>query len=432
MTATQVHTALVRLYKERYPGRKPHSVRTTRRLLREIPPIVRDRARDGRKRFQEKHEPYVRRDLTRLEPNELWSTDHRQADVLVLVPDGRGTGWPARCRKTLCPCGAGKLRKDCCSLKRSWYTIFVDVASAAILEMRISIQPNSSVIAHGLHAAITRWGLPQGFQTDNGKDYKSWRISGSINQPRAVDLRGRKHWPALLPDDVLDFPTWRDLGVELHRCLPFRPQSKYAETILHAFAGRFENLLYGFCGRRPEEKPEKLAKEIAAGRILTIREFADKTVANEIYEWNWEHPGVGKRTKPPIAYYKGFLARWVEAFGLTFLLQRVERVKVRRGAIQLGGVIFSSKPLARLSGPRILAHYDPASLDIAYCYPGNGRCIVAFPQLAADPRAWGEANKQVARARRAQRRAVVEFGIEIKGACPRQIFPALLQKSEHF
>ena len=199
MTATQVHTALVRLYNERYPGRKPHSVRTTRRLLRELAPIIKDRARGGRKRFQERHEPHVRRDLTKLAPNELWSSDHREADVLVLVPDGRGTGWPVRYRKKPCTCGSGKLRKDCCSVKRVWLTLITDVASGAILELRISTQPNSSVIAHALHAAIVRRGLPQCLQTDNGKDYKSWRISGSIANPSERDLRGRRHWLAVRP-----------------------------------------------------------------------------------------------------------------------------------------------------------------------------------------------------------------------------------------
>lgn len=391
----------------------PHP-RTVRRFLdREVPALVRDVAREGKRHYQEAHEPKVRRDLTALEPNEWWVSDHRQADTMVRVADGQGNGWPSGTRRKPCPCESGRERRDCCSVKRPWWTVAVDLASGALVGFRVSLQPDSTVICHMLKDAVLTFGLPEHWQRDRGKDFQAARLGESGGQPGQAA-------PGGLPAEVERSATWGQLGVTIHDTLPYQAWGKYVESAFSQFARRVENRLPGWTGSSPDGRPEKLRRELEQGTILTLEGYV-RCMADAWRDWMEGRP-IGDREKPPAGFYQaeGFEPRRVGEDTLAFLFQRRTDKKVRQGKLKVDGHEYTSEGLACHSDERVHVRWDRERPDHVLVWPDGGPWL-AVPELPpAKYGEWGPANRIAKRVGKAQRAFVRDFASRVKGSCPRE------------
>jgi len=413
-SVAQIYERVVEPYCRAHRIEQPHPTTIRRFIERAVPPQVKVMAREGTRAWQEQHEAKVVRDLEAAGANGWWASDHRLADTMVLVSDGRGAGWPSKVRNALCPCGSGELRKHCCSVRRLWWTVTVDVASGAFVGWRFSTQPTAATVCHMLRQAILDWGLPAHWMRDNGKEFTAGRLDGPTLDMSQMQSAGRA--PALMPPDVEGSTVWEQLGVLVVTTLPYSSWSKYIESLFGAFARRYENLLPGWTANRTTRKPEKLRDELVRGGLLTADEYVDRLGAM-IREWNQGHP-VGSRRLPPAAYYKDVLPRRPDPQTLAFLLQDLRQVKIRQGRILLDGHFYISDELAIYSGLRVDVLWDPGEPQTILVYPGDGRCISVAEVDKALYGEWGEANHVVGAARKAQRRFIREWAAGVKGACP--------------
>lgn len=416
LSPAQIYERIVRPWCEENDCPLPHPTTVRRFLRRSVPPIVRTVTREGARAYQEQHAVRVVRDLASAGVNGWWVSDHRLADTLVLVPDGKGTGWPGKVAALPCTCNSGRPRRECCSVRRPWWTATCDVASAAWIAWRISLQPTAATACHMLRDGILRWGLPEHWLRDNGKEFTANRLGGNVLAPRPADLHGRTHWPMPLPADVDRSTMWDQLGVQVHTAIPYSSWSKYIESLFSAFSRRCENWLPGWTGNSTRRRPEKLQAELEAGRLLALDQYV-AVLADMISEWNTEHP-VGTRTQPPAAFYADHLPRVPDPQSLTYLLQDVRRQVVRHGRLVLDGHVYYNDALALLSGVAVQVRWDPAAPDHVYVYPGDGRCLAVAEVERAAYGEWGEPNRLARHASRAQRQAVRSWAAQIKGACP--------------
>ena len=112
-----------------------------------------------------------------------------------------------------------------------------DVASAAFVGWRVSLQPNAAVVCHSVLNAIQRFGLPEHWLRDNGKEFTAKRLGGkplrgSLADPAPADLGDAERWPALAPDDVVNSTVWQHLGVQLHTAIPYSSGRKLVEIFV--------------------------------------------------------------------------------------------------------------------------------------------------------------------------------------------------------
>jgi Mu transposase, C-terminal/Bacteriophage Mu transposase len=146
------------------------------RRWKELPEIVITKHLKGEKAYQSTHAPYIPRTAADLAALQLLCGDHRQCDVAVLWRDGR-------------------------TLIRPWLTLWQDVRTGLIWGWHLDLTPSSQTIGLAYAAGITQFGAQpparpdEGFAsyvyTDNGKDYKSQNLDGTITvHKRAATFDG--------------------------------------------------------------------------------------------------------------------------------------------------------------------------------------------------------------------------------------------------
>lgn len=400
----QIYRDIVEPYFEERGEEPPHPRTVERFIEREVPDVVTDVAREGKRAYQEKHEPRVERELPRT-ANEWWSSDNRQADTMVRVADGKGQGWPAGVKNEPCPCGSGEKRKDCCSVRRPWWCMTVDVASAAIVGLKVVLQPDATDICEMLQDAVLRCGVPEHWQRDNGMDYQANRL-GEAGPPR----EGGDGWQAW---------NWKQLGVTVHDTIPYSSWSKYPESAFSAFKKRIENRLPGWTGNSPDNRPEKLESELEDGELLTLEAYRE-CVEMAWTEWNTERP-VGDRERPPAEYWEDIEPEVPAPSALAFLFQRRGERKVRKGRVRIDGQSYSSRELALYSGQTLHVRWVGKEPGNVMAWAPDSEEWIWVPRLEKGSYGeFGEAHERVKEIGRAQRQYIREFAEKVKGTCPKE------------
>jgi len=421
-SVAQVYKSVVLPYYKDINTQPPHRSTIARFLRKHVLPLEKTFWREGRRAYQAQAAPKVVRALP-TEPNDWWCADHRLWDVMVVVPDGRGAGW-GRHDKLSCPCGSGRERRRCCSVRRPWLTMIVDIASAAFVGYRISLVPTAAGVCHAIRSAILDYGVPRHFYRDNGREFTARRLGGRADRllkPRRTDLESRQQWPCAVPADVEQSGVWSALGVEVVTALPYHPWSKPIESIFHAFSQQWENLVPGWSGRDAKQKPEALDSQIRSGSLLLLDEFA-QVFAQELAKWHADHV-CGERAQTPDAFHADYLPRAVDPATLTFLIQDVrERVHVEQSGIflQAGGTVmrFWTDDLALYIGCVVTVRWDPDDPRCIWAYTPDKKVVAVPPATDAEWGAWGEPNAASKRAERIQRNFLKARASEMRGATP--------------
>ena len=208
-----------------------------RRLEKELPEQSIYLARYGESAWNRKYGNYIDRDYSSVICSEVWVSDHAQIDVACLTQDG--------------------------NVVFPWVTAWRDYKSGKWLGWILqSGNPNSDHIFQSFYYAVNEFGLPKDVIIDNGKDYRSKDFAGG--RQFKVETNQKKTRTMLA-----------ELGIEVHFALPYNAQTKPIERDFLKIKELLSKHCVGYRGGNVVERPEKLAKEIKAGKIIPFNEFKE-------------------------------------------------------------------------------------------------------------------------------------------------------------
>ncbi|MCH5149259.1 MAG: DDE-type integrase/transposase/recombinase [Spirochaetales bacterium] len=216
-------------------------------------------ARKGRDAWYKLYSPYIERDLSAIEPGQVWFSDHHQMDLMCIDDSG--------------------------SKFFAWLTVWSDWKSGKWLGWYLHKEPPcADHIFQAFYYAAIKHGLPQVAYMDNGKDY------------RCRDFAGGKKKYRLEVDTCEVSTLTMELGIEARFALPYNGRTKPIERDFREIKDNFNRYLIGFRGGHVKERPERLKAEIKAGMLQHIDDVA-KALDFYIDEVFNELPSTGKKMK---------------------------------------------------------------------------------------------------------------------------------------
>lgn len=208
------------------------------RRWKELPEIVITKHLKGEKAYVSTYAPYIPRTAADLAALQLLCGDHRQCDVVVLWRDGR-------------------------TLMRPWLTLWQCVRTGLIWGWHLDITPSSQTIGLAYAAGITQFGAQpparpdDGFAsyvyTDNGKDYKSHNLDGTITvHKRAAAFDGG--FELIRTQQRVGLYSEVDVRKMLAR--GYNAKEKPVERTNRDLADWEEQTFDEWCGRDAKNKPD--------------------------------------------------------------------------------------------------------------------------------------------------------------------------------
>lgn len=199
-------------------------------------------ARKGQSAWNRKYGCYIDRDYSNIISGKVWVSDHAQIDVACLGSDG--------------------------NVVFPWVTAWRDYKSGKWLGWLLACgSPNSDRIFQAFYYAAEAFGLPEDVIIDNGKDYRCKDFAGG-RQVIKIDTNKSR------TTSMLD-----ELNVQVHFALPYNAQTKPIERDFLKIKELISKHSVGYRGGNVVERPEKLAKEIKAGKIIPFEKF--KTIFDD-------------------------------------------------------------------------------------------------------------------------------------------------------
>ena len=329
------------------------------RAVAEIEAAVVYKLRGGEEAYVNHAEPYLERDYTTLESNELWCSDHHQFDVVV---------------------------RDGDRLLRPWLTAFQDLRSRKIVGWRVyGHDPNSDAILTVFRAAVLAHGVPTGLLIDNGKDYDCAALNGRTKRDRWAMRKVRVE---LDPDKAAGL--FGELGVAVQHAQPYHGQSKPIERWFGTVETK-TTVWATYCGNSPAAKPEDLQLQLERGNAPTLADFAAWFDA-WVIEFNagHAHQGQGMDGQTPDQVYRANLhtVRTARSSLLDLLcLKRVGPVKVQQNGVTVDGLRYGQfePALQRLLGEQVVLRVDERDVTRVQVYDLADRFVCLAPCNQAVP-----------------------------------------------
>lgn len=193
-------------------------------------------ARYGQSAWNRKYGGYIERDYSNITCGKVWVSDHAQIDVACMTKDG--------------------------NVVFPWVTAWRDYKSGKWLGWYLQTgNPNSDHIFQTFYYAADEYGLPEDVIIDNGKDYRCKDFAGGR---RVIKIGADKSKTTSMLDE---------LNVQVHFALPYNAQTKPIERDFLKFKELLSKHCIGYRGGNVVERPEILAKEIKAGKIMQFDDF---------------------------------------------------------------------------------------------------------------------------------------------------------------
>ncbi len=237
----------------------PSHMAFKRRIEKEIPKQSIYLARKGQSAWNRKYGCYIERDYSNIICGKVWVSDHAQIDVACLSNEG--------------------------DVVYPWVTAWRDYKSSKWLGWLLQCShPNSDHIFQTFYYAAESYGLPEDVIIDNGKDYRCRDFAGGRKSIK-VEYNESKTTSML-----------SELNVEVHFALPYNAQTKPIERDFLKIKELLSKHCVGYRGGNVVERPEKLAHEIKAGKIMPFERF--KTIFDDfIINVLNKRPSEGKNLK---------------------------------------------------------------------------------------------------------------------------------------
>ncbi|MDT3668972.1 MAG: Mu transposase C-terminal domain-containing protein [Aromatoleum sp.] len=317
-------------------GERP-SIHQVRRFLAKLGAVTRERGRMGDRELKNIR-PFVRRDFSLLEPNDVWSADGHTFDAEVQHPlHGRPF--------------------------RPEITAFVDIATRRAVGWSVDLAESATAVADALRYGVERFGIPALIYVDNGSGYRNATMNDA-----ATGLIGR-------------------IGATMTHSLPYNSQARGVIERLHQTLwvdGAKE--LPGFIGREMDREARlaqfKLSrKALKAGGAMPLLPWHlfVQWVEARISWYNARAHRSLKGLSPDLAWAnfeaKGWQAERLTADELPTLFRpRVSRT-LARAELRLFNNIYFAGELEEFHGAQVHVAYDIHDASRVWVYLPDGRLL---------------------------------------------------------
>lgn len=311
------------------------------------------RAREGKKAFDDKCMPYTERDYSKLQPNELWVSDHHLWDIFVRVPNGKG-GW---------------------KLERPWGSYWMDFRTRKMISSIIRTDsPNSDIVLCSFGLGVDHFGIPNGVRLDNGKDYKA----------RDMFYPKDRYIISEEDKDSVFSSLATNLQIEVSFAIPYNAKTKPIERVFNTFEEQLGKKYPSYAGSNAKKRPEDL-KDLNIMDVITLEEFIvqHNQYVYEIYN-NSKHSGDAMYGRSPNQAYaeEPFTIRRASKEMLYFSLMRVRGQRtIQRNGITFNGIHFYNDNCINYIGQKITARYDPAKPEILYIFDVNENFLFVAEEI---------------------------------------------------
>ncbi|MCB1908125.1 MAG: transposase [Rhodocyclaceae bacterium] len=336
-------------YSRNVPPAERPSIHQVRRWLDKMGTVTRERGRMGSRELKNLR-PFIRRDFSLLEPNDVWTADGHTFDAEVQHPlHGRPF--------------------------RPEITTFVDVATRYAVGWSIDLAESATAVADSLRHGVERYGVPAIIYVDNGSGYKNAymnaqadRICDDLQGEAALGLMGR-------------------LGSTLMHSLPYNSQARgiierFHKTVWVTNAKRLPGYVGQHMDREARLEQFKLSRRaLKSGGAMPLVpwEIFVRWCQEKIDEYNARpHRSLGQLT--PAAVWARFEAKGWQPLHLdageaeTLFRPRVTRT-VGRGEIRLFNNLYFARELEEFHGAELNVAYDIHNADTVWAYAPDGRYV---------------------------------------------------------
>ena len=328
------------------------SYSSVKQLLNAVPEAVKAKHRYGSKYMDDRIYPYLERDNTKLKPMEVVVADHHQVDIATRMPDGR--------------------------IIFPWITGWKDVRTNKILSWVLVSQPNSDSINISLYEMISKYGIGDCLQLDNGKDFRCILFTGD----------GRKNWGwkkgniRVEMNEIEWEGIYKELGFKkIIWAKPYNAKTKKIERFFKDVVNQFSVFFRSFRGRNVSERPESLSKKIKKGDVVEF-EYLKKMVHSFIdvnYNGKREHNGKGMEGRTPnqVFFELKKKKRAIREEELVLLMSKVANPRqVRQNGVELfNSWYWNDTAQMEHFGEKVNRRYVEHDLSKIYLFDMNWKFI---------------------------------------------------------
>lgn len=250
------------------------SYETVRAWLRSLPPYLKTFAREGRRAYQNRMSPYVRREYADVAANQVWVSDHMIHDVEVLNDCFPEAPWGAPIR----------LR----------FTCLLDFRARYVVGASWCWEGSSRSIATAIRRAVMQHGPCEHFYCDNGKDYL--KVAKGAQPAYLADSDAIRGWHESELTQLHERGIMARLGMKVTHCIVRHPQSKHVERFFRTLHERFDKRWQTYTAGASHLRPDQT------------------TAAMEIHRKLMKHGRVHESHHPPASAFIALCMAWIEEY----------------------------------------------------------------------------------------------------------------------
>ena len=302
--------------------------------------------REGEKAYHDKVEPYIERDISKLEVGDVLIADGHVLNFQVINPF---TGRPTR----------------------ATLVGFLDWKSTSLVGYEIMMTENTQCIASALRNAILNLGvIPKVVYQDNGKAFKA------------------KYFQHIDFDESGFNGVYASLGIKSVFAKPYNARAKVIERFFKEFQEEFEKMMISYCGSSIENKPawmkrgeklhRKLHRKMTGNYIPTVQE-----VLKYIDCWIDYHNSKicpNNENKTIKEMLQQVEQQDIDKNILNDLMMKTEVRTINRGEITFLGLHFRNDFLIDLR-EKVFIRYSLFDLTKVYVYSVKGEFLCIAKQV---------------------------------------------------
>jgi putative transposase len=363
-----------------------------RYINNEIDEAAKAACRRGENYFHDHFDVYIDRDYTRYHSMQVVVADHKTFDFVSRVQ--RADGW---------------------HIVRLSLTCITDLRSRKILGWWIDEVPSTLTIIRAVKMMVERYGCPEEFLVDNGKDFSSCWFAGDAwnEQHKKFGKKERREVSCVLDD----------LGSLVHFCTPYRGQSKPIERFFGFVASEHDKSFDSYTGSNTSDRIDELklywgnfngGQKIPVEELPTVEEV--RAIFANFAEWfntKWHHGGRGMAHKTPdTVFEENRSTRRIIPEGFRkYVWTRREVHAVQRNGVKVDGEWYYNQEMQLITGQQVEIRISIDDIGIGYIFDIRTGAYMydADSTVLKDSGIKEENNRRVNRLRKAARKHIEKY-----------------------